>query len=331
LYDYELGTYIYLETFDFLPEEIGLALKEKVVKASGQNIEFRGDSIFAKSWETIKGVCQYNAYFKTPLGSPFLFIKDTNYSVASWIKYNEGYIFFIPGTVDDSDTHFHNFVAAAKSLTDGITVLSGGTSMPEWANNYISPEEAALRGQLIELNDELRRVTNAIGDLEIKIQEAGKYKILLYGTGVGLEEQVTFALEEIGFTVQRGINNRNDLLLKYGEKTGVVEVKGVSKSAAEKHAAQLEKWVSEYFAETGILPKGFLIINTFNQVDPRQRTEASFPNQMIKYSTSRNHCLLTTVQIFNILLYIRIHPEEKEKIINSLFENVGEYNMFKNI
>ena len=53
--------------------------------------------------------------------------------------------------------------------------------------------------------------------------------------------------------------DRDDLILQYNDRIAVVEIKGVlRKSAAERHAAQLEKWVSSYFSDKGIRPKGIL-------------------------------------------------------------------------
>ena len=56
---------------------------------------------------------------------------------------------------------------------------------------------------------------------------------------------------------------RSDIIAKYGEVAIVAEIKGVTKSAAEKHAAQLEKWVAQYIEENEVSPKGMLIVNGF--------------------------------------------------------------------
>jgi len=56
------------------------------------------------------------------------------------------------------------------------------------------------------------------------------------------------------------------LILDYKGKIAVVEVKGLGKSAAENNAAQLEKWVSEYYLTKGIKPKGILIVNAYKDV-----------------------------------------------------------------
>ena len=82
---------------------------------------------------------------------------------------------------------------------------------------------------------------------------------------------------------------RSDKIAKYGEVAIVAEIKGVTKSAAEKHAAQLEKWVAQYFEENEVSPKGMLIVNGFCDMPLNERLEDVFPQQMLKY------CGYTTV------------------------------------
>jgi hypothetical protein len=76
-------------------------------------------------------------------------------------------------------------------------------------------------------------------------------KILFTGTGGALEVQIRKVISELGFSVEKGSIGRADLIANYNDKVAVIEIKGVTKSAAEKNAAQLEKSVSEYFEANG--------------------------------------------------------------------------------
>jgi hypothetical protein len=77
-----------------------------------------------------------------------------------------------------------------------------------------------------------------------------------------------------------------------------IEVKGRDTgSAGEKHAAQLEKWVMGHFEKTGEHAKGLLVVNGFKDVELLARTEPVFPAQMIPFSTSRGHALISGVQL----------------------------------
>src|SRR5207248_9381894 len=70
------------------------------------------------------------------------------------------------------------------------------------------------------------------------------------------------------------------------------------KSAAEKHAAQLEKWVANHYGDSGTAPKGLLVVNTWRDTPLVERTGEDFPAQMLPFSQSRGHCLATGLDLF---------------------------------
>jgi hypothetical protein len=107
-----------------------------------------------------------------------------------------------------------------------------------------------------------------------------------------------------------------------------MEIKGVTKSAAEKNAAQLEKWVSTFIEKEERIPKPLLIVNAFCNIPLEQRTEDIFPNQMLSYSTSRNHCLISTTQLLCLFIEISQNPDCKDERINELLTTVGVYNRY---
>lgn len=121
---------------------------------------------------------------------------------------------------------------------------------------------------------------------------------------------------------------RDDLIIKYNEKIAVIEVKGVSKSAAEKHVTQLEKWVSEYHLKNEIKAKGILVINAFKDVPLSERKEKPFPDQMLPYSQKREHCLITGLQLLGLYLDCKNNPIKKEEIIEILFCTDGIFEQY---
>ena len=86
----------------------------------------------------------------------------------------------------------------------------------------------------------------------------------------------------------------------------------MTKSAAEKHAAQLEKWVAGSFADTGTGHKGILVVNTWRETPLDKRTEEDFPAQMIPYSVGREHVLLTGLDLFVIAAEIYTDPAKAD-------------------
>ena len=95
------------------------------------------------------------------------------------------------------------------------------------------------------------------------LNEISEYKHLLTGTGSSLENIVRKVLLELDFQLEEVEANRTDIIGKYKEVSVVFEIKGLTKSAGERNAAQLEKWISEYHVETGIKTKGVLLVMHF--------------------------------------------------------------------
>jgi hypothetical protein len=152
---------------------------------------------------------------------------------------------------------------------------------------------------------------------------------LFTGTGRSLELAVRRALEALGFDVSEGAPGRDDLVAQYGGRVAVLEVKGTSKSAGEYQAAQLEKWVSDYYFTQQVRPKGILVVNAFRELPLRERTEAAFPNQMLEYSERREHCLLTGLQLLGAVLAVEQDSSRRDQMIESLFATNGVYPGFQ--
>ena len=67
------------------------------------------------------------------------------------------------------------------------------------------------------------------------------WKALVTDTGISFETAVARAFGELGLSVAKRARNRADLIVTGGPRTAVLEAKGLSKSAGEGDAAQLEK------------------------------------------------------------------------------------------
>jgi hypothetical protein len=107
-----------------------------------------------------------------------------------------------------------------------------------------------------------------------------------------------------------------------GDTSVVVETKGVTKSAAESHCAQLKKWVAEDL-EAGRKSKGILIINAFLNDPPLARTQPTFPDQMRRYAEMRNHCLASGLQLLNLARTTLAEPKRADELANLLLTQLA--------
>ncbi len=306
------------------------------VVAEGKNIEFRGSEPFKTYWARMKDYHHYVAYMSKTIGKPFLFIKGSEKAVGSWIPTEKGVFVILPQvysreyfkTTKDFASVCSTFVESLLDLSKELKKSTGDYSLPEWTRRYLIPGEQDQRNQLSKKEDELQRTLSEISRAKEQLASTEKYKLLFSGTGRALEVAVAEILRQIGFAVEPGAEGRDDQIITYKDKVGVVEIKGITKSAAEKHAAQLEKWVAEYITRHDQTPKGFLIVNAFYTTPLNERVEKAFPEQMVEYSANRNHCLLTSTQLLGLYLYLNSYHEERDRVIEELFSTKGVYQRF---
>ena len=145
-----------------------------------------------------------------------------------------------------------------------------------------------------------------------------------------MEDIVKQVLDELGFLILETERGRSDIIAKYNEYDVVAEVKGLTKSAGERNAAQLEKWASIFYDKNDRKAKAMLIVNGYCDLPIDERTESVFPDQMISYSIAREHCLLSTTQLFCLFIDVSKNPECKEERINELLSTIGVYDRYKN-
>lgn len=302
-----------------------LPLEIRTLEATGTNIDFRGEEPFSAFWNTNKKYLRFTSYYQEPIGKSLWYLNGTDRVVGSYLPFEKGNIIFMPTYSDDDEDEKREkiFFQSIITLVEQLNTSTGDFALPTWSNDYLMPREDLALSNLIKYELELKKIINKISKQKKLISELKEYKILFTGTGKALEIQIGKVLSELGFEVTEGLPGRDDLILKYKDKIAVVEVKGVSKSAAEKHAAQLEKWVSEYISKNGITPKGILIVNAFKDITLADRNEETFPQQMIKYSKNRNHCLLAGIQLLGLYQDFKTNPEKRNEIIERIFSTDG--------
>ncbi|MCH7579828.1 MAG: hypothetical protein IIB22_06245 [Chloroflexi bacterium] len=303
-----------------------------VAPAEGFQVDFRGDAQFAEFWNTNRENLFYKAYFKKDVGRPFLFVKGTERAVGTWLATDHGNVIFLPHFAQadqfaeekDYEDACRKFISSLGALTATLQESSGDFTVPPWAKGYRLPFEEQPRELLDKAEKRLKAAQLAADKRRAEVAELEKFKLLISGQGPALESQVMQVFQALGADVQEGPPGRSDLVISFDGQVAVAEVKGKKKSAAEADAAQLEKWVSEHIAEHQTKPKALLIVNAFCGTPLAERSEPAFPNQMLKYSVNREHCLVTSVQLLGILLSNKTTAQRKSAL-RSLLKTVGVF------
>lgn len=309
-------------------------------RASGSRIEITVDGPIASLLKKYKSFLSYSAVMKNPPGSAVARVTGTDRIVSSVLKTKGGgWLIMIPaidfeveeeeeeeGTEDD-DGYFWAAEAPGfqADLVDALLQLNAGAvnARPAWAESYATEAQQKLRDSVVVQQKKVENARARLTKLQGQKEDAEARDQLFLGTGRALELQVRDVLELLGGTVTDPEPGRDDWRVSFPEGDAVLEVKGVKKSAAEKHAAQLEKWVAGAYEETGTMPKGILAVNTWREIPLSERVKDDFPAQMIPYSKGRGHCLVTGLQLFLIRADVEVNPARAEYWRKTLLKAKG--------
>jgi hypothetical protein len=304
---------------------------------SGTRIGFEGDGPIVQLLKKYKKYLRYEAAITKPPGIALARIIGTDKVIGSVQRSKGGgYLILLPAPdfeakqPDGEEPEEENsWVSEAADfqvdLLAAIEQLSGSASLsrPAWAKDYATDEQQRLQAEVVKQQERVETARAKLATVQQQKEVIDAKDQLFLGTGRALELEIRKVLEVLGGTVVEPPLGRDDWRVSFPEGDAVLEVKGVTKSAAEKHAAQLEKWVSSVFEETGKLHKGILVVNTWREVPLNERAREDFPDQMLQYCGQRNHCLVTGLQMFVIQVEVEKEASRAEYWRKQLLETSG--------
>ncbi|MFC8385859.1 hypothetical protein [Nocardia sp. NPDC057272] len=199
---------------------------------------------------------------------------------------------------------------------------------PDWVQQIRLIGETEVLDEVESNEKQIAEIQAEVLTLRERLREIEHLKDLVSGTGRALELAVKEVLEVLGGRVEEPEPGRDDWIVHFPEGVAVVEVKGLGKSAGEKNATQLEKWVLGYHDRKGVFPKGILVINAWRNLALPDRTEKAFPDQMLPYATRSQHCLITGAQMLALHQEIVRRPEEALELRKLLLATSGVFPKF---
>ncbi|MCG5432609.1 hypothetical protein LV457_09955 [Mycobacterium sp. MYCO198283] len=219
-----------------------------------------------------------------------------------------------------------------KMVLDWLIAFTSAEKVvwPDWADKYRFQTEVDRASEITQRQAKIAQLQTELDLLNAEQDADRQWKLLIAGTGTPFEEAAAAALTHLGFDLKPTIPGRTDLRGSRGDASIVAETKGVTKSAAESHCAQLEKWVAEDL-EAGQRSKGILIINAYINDPPLERTKPTFPDQMRRYAEMRNHCLVSGLQLLVLARTALAKPERVDQLANLLLDTTGVINGWDNL
>lgn len=291
-------------------------------RAAGNRIEPVGDGPIQTVLRAYAKQLRYAATMKEPPGSLVAKVRGTaTQAVSALVRDVGGGLFLlIPDTTfapedgeGDEEVWPGDAIKFQTDLMDALAGLSGDTSIsrPAWTERFSTQQVRDLQYEIAKQQAAVERARTKLAKAQERAEHAQMLDQLYLGTGRQLELRVADVMRILGGVVIDPEPGRDDWEVRFGTKLAVLEVKGVKGSAAERYAAQLEKWVAGSFEVAGKTPKGVLVVNTWRETPLDERTQLDFPSQMVPYSTARNHCLVTGLELFCIAQDVLQNPERK--------------------
>ncbi len=295
-----------------------LPVKVEYEILSGQEFHIENREPYNSFFTSIKQYISYENIIKCDFLEKLITIKGTNKCIGGVCNIYNGKIIFIPDfsrktsemlifenekVKPETDNLDEVFLDAVFKLEEKLAE-NIEEKLPDWAESFLILNEDDIKENISNTEQKLEKLQGELESQKNELKSIQEYKYLLTSSGKTLESIVKRVLQEIGFTLFETEENRTDVIAKYKNRDVVFEIKGVKHSAAEKNAAQLEKWVSEFIFVNNKIPKAVLIVNGYYEVPITERNEPIFPNQMLKFSKGREHCLLSTYQLLKLFIEI---------------------------
>jgi hypothetical protein len=287
----------------------------------GKEIKIASNNPLSVFLEKYKSHFGYSRFYKRYNGTPIAFTPFTNKVLAF---YSENAV-LLPQIRSLPTQHEGEFLSSLLDSVKKLRFDPKAIPLPKWTESYFLPGEYEIKQKVIQLNEQIEKLKIEVEKSKSEMETIVEKKRLLTATGDELEMKVEEIFVALGFEILQADKNRDDLIVKYDENIAVVEIKGVNNSAGEKNAAQLEKWRAIYFEVHGVNPKGILLVNTYRETPLAERNQPDFPEQMLRYTVGREHCLITTVQLLALYYETINNPQTKGAIIKSLFDTIGRY------
>ena len=319
------STYAFIDTV--IEETIGLKyndFKTLVSGSSGHATTNAANTVFDEYLKT-SGGHWFTSVNKSHSDKIISLMDNVEFeSIAFMPKDYSNRIFFIPW-IQSAEEFFWNAVFELARELSGFTEDS-----PQWVEKYQIPTMKEKNVAIAELQ---KNIDDAEKEKKSIVGEKNKLidirDTLLFRDGIKLQNTVKNILNELGISAKDGKMGREDIIFELGDKSFVSEVKGLKKSAAERHLNQLNSKKGQYEFEFKRKTKGVLIVNAWRELPIENRggnDHPIFPDQINEVTKMWEFALLTTQQLFVAYCKDLEGKFDKENFINDLFKTVGVFN-----
>ncbi len=183
-------------------------------------------------------------------------------------------------------------------------------SSTKWTEVFLLPGMAERLAKFQAIEGELARLRSERDAAARELAGAQRLRdVLLAGQGTPLVDAAARALGEVlaalGLQVARADRTDGLAIRQAGRVVAAVTVRGPLGQARGADLRRLHGLLEAVALPSGKAPKGILIANAERRKDPRERAVAPFAPEAAQAAQKQGVCLLTAVQLFNILCEFR--------------------------
>ncbi|MBX9691668.1 MAG: hypothetical protein K2Z81_04735, partial [Cyanobacteria bacterium] len=108
-----------------------------------------------------------------------------------------------------------------------------------------------------------------------------------------------------------------------GEHMALARIVWTRESVERAHLGQLHTALTRYWCETGVEPKGILIISKLRDNGPSESLHDNADKELVEFAKQKNICLLTTVQLLAVYREVALKAGEGSKQRNIILNASG--------
>lgn len=318
------SSYAFIDTV--MEEALGINFNNfnsNVSGSSGEATNFSNNTVFNDYLRT-PGVEWFISLNKESIENAVPLMENVESdAIAFMSKKYSNRIFFIPWIAKAEESFWNAVLELARELS-GFTENS-----PQWVEEYQVPTMKEKNVAIAELQENIDKAEKEKKSIvEEKNRLIDIRDTLLFRDGIKLQNTVKNILNELGIPAKDGKMGREDVIFELGNKSFVSEVKGLKKSAAERHLNQLNSKKGQYEFEIKKKTKGVLIVNAWRDLPIENRGSNDhpiFPDQISSVTKMWEFALLTTQQLFVAYCKKLDGKFDNENFINELFDTVGVF------
>lgn len=238
------------------------------------------------------------------------------------VRWKSGDFIFLPYPTEISDIEAINFIL------EKYFKIYQKTPLPDWTKSIQVPGLDEIR-QCIEANlEKIKKLSDENEILREKKFELLSYIELLYETGTALEKIVRNVLTLLEYKPIPP-NYKEEYIIKYNKKIGVIECKGNEKSIKRDDFRQLLEHTKEYELDGKFEAKGILIGNAWRLRPLEERDKSGtviFPkgkDGVTKIAERHDIALVSTIDLFKVFCRFLEGKIKGKEIMKKIFSSKG--------